>query len=84
MFSNKISTAHIRNERTVDVLDRTVHESIFSSIQVGYTCVTGGLYKSSYVTKLPHVGKTLGRKPIAYAAIPPEYKDRLFFIHFPR
>lgn len=70
MFLNKISTVHIRNKMTVAVLDRTVHESIFPA--VGYTCVTDGLYKSSYVTELLHVGKTFGRETIAYAAIPPE------------
>lgn len=31
-------TVHIRNEMTVVVLDRTVHESILSAIQVVHLC----------------------------------------------
>lgn len=66
---------------TVAVLDRTVPESIFPA--VGYSCAAGGLYKGSYVTELPLVGKTFGRETIACAAILPEYKHVLFFVHFP-
>lgn len=66
MFLNKISAVHIRSKMTVAVLDRTVPESIFPA--VGYSCAAGGLYKSSYVTELPHVGKTFGRETIACAA----------------